>query len=64
MAFRLQSEKLQRNQVMKAVFMKHKFAYRVMPFLPGIYDFHKTFIFFFLHAIGPFVQYSLCPTEK
>jgi len=30
---------------------------------PGVCNLHKH-SFFFLHPIGPFVQYSLRPTEK
>ena len=63
MAFRLQFEKLQKNQVMKAVFMKHKFAYRVMPFFPGIYDFYKTFNFVFCIQRDPLFN-VLCVQQK
>ena len=47
--------------MIKIVFVKHKFAYRVKLFFPGVCNLHKHF--FFLRLIGPFVQYSLRPKE-
>ena len=51
------------NQLIKIVFTKHKFAYRVTLCFPGVLNLHKHSIFF-LRPIGPFIQYSLRPKEE
>ena len=51
------------EELIKIVFMKHKFAHRVTLFFPGVCNLHKHSIFF-LRPIGPFIQYPLRPKEE